>query len=102
MNISSFMILCLLVTLSILFRRHAISNTLSLCFCFSLSVHVSALYSRVLNTSTSYMYMGVFVALLSSLEFHTFPSTCHCQVTCTLANPNLVVLRLVVPLSSPT
>src|SRR6218665_2395424 len=39
----------------------------------SLIVHVSALYSRVLNTSTS--YMCVFVALLSSLEFHTFLST---------------------------
>src|SRR6218665_4053347 len=47
----------------------------------SLIVHVSALYSRVLNTSTS--YMCIFVALLSSLEFHTFPSTC--QVP--LANP---------------
>src|SRR6218665_3782141 len=68
LNISSFFILSLLVTPSI-FRRHAISNTLS--FCFSFIVHVSALYSRVLNTSTS--YMRVFVALLSSLEFHTFP-----------------------------
>src|SRR6218665_3903267 len=70
-NISSFLILSLLVTPSN-FRRHAISNTLSFCFCFSFIVHVSALYSRVLNTSTS--YMRVFVALLSSLEFHTFPS----------------------------
>src|SRR6218665_1755615 len=50
LNISSFLILSLLVTPSI-FRRHAISNTLSLCFCFSFIVHVSALYSRVLNTS---------------------------------------------------
>src|SRR6218665_2304538 len=40
LNISSFLILSLLVTPSI-FRRHAISNTLSLCFCFSLRVHVS-------------------------------------------------------------
>src|SRR6218665_1723573 len=54
LNISSFLILSLLVTPSI-FRRHAISNTLSLCFCFSFIVHVSALYSRMLNTSTSYM-----------------------------------------------
>ena len=55
LNISSFLILSLFVTHSI-FRRHAIPNTLSLCFCFSLSVHVSALYmySRVLNISTSY------------------------------------------------
>src|SRR6218665_657060 len=49
LNISSFLILSLLVILSI-FRMHAISNTLSLCFCFSLSVHVSAFYSRVLST----------------------------------------------------
>src|SRR6218665_1594837 len=47
---------------------------LSLCFCFSFIIHVSALYSRVLNISTS--YMRVFVALLSSLEFHTFLSAC--------------------------
>src|SRR6218665_4133890 len=80
LDIFSFLILSLLVTPSI-FRRHAISNTLSFCFCFSFIVHVSALYSRVLNTSTS--YMRVFVALLSSLEFHTFPSAC--QVP--LANP---------------
>src|SRR6218665_4011906 len=83
LNISSFLIPSLLVTPSN-FRRHAISNTLSLCFCFSFIVHVSALYSRVLNTSTS--YMRVFVALLSSLEFHTFPSAC--QVS--LANPILL------------
>src|SRR6218665_1566683 len=61
---------------------------LSLCFCFSLSVHVSALYSRMVNTSTS--YMSVFVALLSSLEFHTFPSAC--QVP--LANPILLSTSL--------
>src|SRR6218665_1868222 len=52
LNISSFLILSLLVNPSI-FHRHAISNTLSLCFCFSFIVHVSVLYSRVhmLNTS---------------------------------------------------
>src|SRR6218665_1281375 len=60
LNISSFLILSLLVIPSI-FRRHAISNTLSLCFCFSLIVHVSALYSRVHNTNTSYMYTCVFL-----------------------------------------
>src|SRR6218665_2769998 len=87
LNISSFLILSLLMTPSI-FRRHAISNTLSLCFCFSFIVHVSALYSRVLNTSTS--YMRVLVALLSSLEFHTFPSAC--QVP--LANPILLSTSL--------
>src|SRR6218665_1069927 len=55
LNIPSFLILSLLVTPSIV-RRHAISNTRSLCFCFSfINVHVSALHSRVLNTSTSYM-----------------------------------------------
>src|SRR6218665_1051122 len=87
LNISLFLILSLLVPPSI-FRRHAISNTLSLCFCFSFSVHVSALDSRVLNTSTS--YMRVFVALLSSLEFHTLPSAC--QVP--LANPILLSTSL--------
>src|SRR6218665_3567142 len=87
LKISSFLILSLLVTPSI-FRRHAISNTLSLCFCFSFIVHVSALYSSVLNTSTS--YIRVFVALLSSLEFHTFPSAC--QVP--LANPILLSTSL--------
>src|SRR6218665_2069224 len=69
---------------------HAISNTLSLYFCFSLSLRVSALYS-VLRTSTS--YMRVFVALLSSLEFHTFPSAC--QVP--LASPILLSTSLSVP-----
>src|SRR6218665_3373688 len=86
LNISSFLILSLLVNPSI-FRRHAISNTLSLCFCFSFIVHVSVLYSRVhmLNASRPTSYMRVFVTLLSSLEFHTFPGAC--QVP--LANPIL-------------
>src|SRR6218665_2567520 len=70
LNIFSFLILSLLVTSSI-FRSHAISNTLSLCFCFSFMVHVSALYSRVLNTSTS--YLRLFVALLSSLQVPRLP-----------------------------
>src|SRR6218665_835472 len=83
LNISSFLILSLLVNASI-FRRHAISNTLSLCFCFSFIFHFSALCSGLLNTSPS--YMRVFVALLSSLEFHTFPSAC--QVP--FANPILL------------
>src|SRR6218665_320033 len=86
LDISSFLILSLLVISSI-FRRHATVNTLSLCFSFI--VHVSALYSRVLNTSTS--YMRAFVALLSSLEFHTFPCSA-CQVP--LVNPILLSTSL--------
>src|SRR6218665_3699440 len=74
--IQMYTVFCLLFRVlsisSFLLRRDAISNTLCICFCISLSVHVFVLYSRVLSTSTS--YMRVFVALLSSLEFHTFPS----------------------------
>src|SRR6218665_433949 len=56
--VSWFLILSLLVTPSIL-RWHAISNTLSLCFCFSVSVHVCMLdnRNRVLNTSAPYMHI---------------------------------------------
>src|SRR6218665_602406 len=72
--ISSFLILSLLVTPAIL-RRQAISNTLSLCFCFSFNIHVSTLYNRVLNTSVSYMRISM--ALLRYFELHIFPSACH-------------------------
>src|SRR6218665_1924234 len=54
LNISWFLILSLLVTPSI-FRRHAISNTLSLCFCFSFIVHVSALYTVGCSTPVGYL-----------------------------------------------
>src|SRR6218665_2485818 len=87
LNISLFLILFLLMAPSIL-HRHAISNTLSFYFCFFLIVHISALYSTVLNTSTSYMH--IFVALLGSLEFHTFQKAC--QVP--LANPILLSTSL--------
>src|SRR6218665_2504844 len=54
LNIFLFLILSLLVTPSI-FRRHAISNTLSLCFCFSFIVHVSALYTVGCSTPVGYL-----------------------------------------------
>src|SRR6218665_2360103 len=51
---------------------------------------LSVVYSRVLNTSRLPRIPACFVALLSSLEFHTFPSAC--QVP--FANPILLSISL--------
>src|SRR6218665_2605985 len=89
--ISSFLILSLPVTPSIL-HRHSISNTLSLCFCFSFNVHVSKLYNRVLSTSVS--YRRIVAVLLGSFELHVFPSACHVP----LARPTLLSTSMSDPL----
>ena len=78
----SFLILSLLVTPSI-FRRHVISNTLSLDLSFSFSVHVSELFRSTLFTNVS--YTRIFVCLLSSLDVHILFSLCSMP----LANPIL-------------
>ena len=81
-RISSFLILSLLVTPSI-FRRHVISNTLSLDLSLSFSVQVSELYRSTLFTNVS--NTRIFVCLLSSLDVHILFSVCSMP----LANPIL-------------
>src|SRR6218665_2590309 len=70
LNISSFLILSLLVT-PFIFRRHAISNTLRLCFCFSFIVHVSALYS--IGAKHQYLIHACFCRLAQFLGVPHLP-----------------------------